>query len=54
MQEANALGYFPQDDAEVFATTVLAGKAALDPGDPVHRLVGGHLTLSTFDADRLT
>jgi nucleoside-diphosphate-sugar epimerase len=54
MQEANALGYFPQDDAEVFATTVLAGKAAPDPGDPVHRLVGGHLTLSTFDADRLT
>jgi uronate dehydrogenase len=54
MEEATALGYHPEDDAEVYADELLAEHGEADPDDPVHRLVGGPFTLGTFDADRLT
>lgn len=54
MEEANALGYRPEDDAEVYAEEILREHGQPDPDDPVHRLVGGRLTLSNFDAERLT
>ncbi|MEV4616152.1 NAD(P)-dependent oxidoreductase [Kitasatospora sp. NPDC049258] len=41
---ARALGYRPQDDAEVFAAAVLAEHGELDPGHPDARLVGGWFT----------
>ena len=46
--EARALGYEPQDDAEVYAAEVLA-RAALDPDDPVFRFLGGEFTLPDKD-----
>jgi uronate dehydrogenase len=54
MEEATALGYHPEDDAEAYAAELLAEQGDPDPDDPVQRLVGGPFTLSTFDADRLT
>lgn len=54
MEEAAALGYHPEDDAEAYAEEILGAHGQPDPGDPVHLLVGGPLTLSVFDADRLT
>jgi nucleoside-diphosphate-sugar epimerase len=46
---ARALGYQPQDDAEVYAAELLAGGAP-DPDDPVFRYLGGEFTLPDRDA----
>jgi uronate dehydrogenase len=50
---ARALGYEPQDDAEVFAEAVLAAAGEPDPADPVHATVGGDYTLPGLDVDRV-
>lgn len=52
MREANQLGFFPADDAERFAAEILAEQGQPDPSDPVHRYVGGHLTLGVLGAER--
>ena len=46
--EARALGYEPQDDAEVYAADVLA-RTELNPDDPVYRYLGGEFTLPDKD-----
>lgn len=40
-RQASFLGYRPKDNAEQFATEILAATAELDPHDPEHRCVGG-------------
>jgi uronate dehydrogenase len=45
LDEARALGYEPHDDAEVYASSVIAEFGAPDPDDPVFRYLGGELTL---------
>jgi uronate dehydrogenase len=54
---ARALGYEPRDDAEHYASEVLAGAGAPgrdaawpDPDDPVFRYLGGDFTLPSRDA----
>ena len=54
MEEAHALGFHPEDDSERYAQEVLRKHGPVDPDDPIHRLVGGPMTLATFDADRLS
>jgi uronate dehydrogenase len=54
LDEARALGYRPQDDAEAFAAEVLAAGGERDPADPVFRYLGGEFTLPVMDADRLS
>ena len=46
---ARALGYEPRDDAERYATEVLAAGGP-DPADPVFRYLGGEFTLPSRDA----
>jgi uronate dehydrogenase len=46
--EARALGYEPQDDAEVYAADVLA-RTEVNPDDPVFRYLGGEFTLPDKD-----
>jgi uronate dehydrogenase len=50
---ARALGYDPQDDAEVYAEALVEVHGEPDLGDPVHGRVGGEYTLPDLDADRL-
>ena len=50
---ARALGYDPQDDAEVYAEALVEAHGEADPDDPVHARVGGQYTLPEFDADRV-
>jgi uronate dehydrogenase len=45
LDEARALGYQPLDDAEAYATDVLAAHGNPDPDDPVFRFLGGEFTL---------
>jgi uronate dehydrogenase len=47
-----ALGYEPQDDAEVYAEALIEAYGEPDLGDPVHARVGGEYTTAEFDADR--
>lgn len=49
-EEATALGYYPEDDAENYADEILADQGQPDPNDPIQRLVGGPMTLDTYDA----
>jgi uronate dehydrogenase len=49
---ARALGYEPQDDAEVYAEALIEVYGEPDLGDPVHARVGGEYTTAEFDADR--
>ena len=51
LSAARALGYDPQDDAEVYAEALIAEHGEPDPADPVHARVGGQFTLPEFDAD---
>lgn len=53
LTSARALGYEPQDDAEVYAEALIEAYGEPDPADPVHALVGGQYTLADFDADRI-
>jgi len=50
---ARALGYEPQDDAEVYAEALIEAHGEPDPADPVHARVGGEYTLPELDADRV-
>jgi hypothetical protein len=50
LAEARALGYEPADDAEMFATEVLAATGEPDPADPAARYLGGEFTLPRLDA----
>jgi uronate dehydrogenase len=50
---ARALGYDPQDDAEVYAEALIEAHGAADPADPVHARVGGQYTLPEFDAENV-
>ncbi|MGY1594170.1 NAD-dependent epimerase/dehydratase family protein [Geodermatophilus sp. SYSU D00708] len=48
---ARALGYDPQDDAEVFADALVEVHGEPDLTDPVHARVGGEYTTAAFDAE---
>src|SRR5579871_4668897 len=50
LDEARALGYQPRDDAEVYATEVIAAHGEVDADDPICRYLGGEFTLPAFDA----
>jgi NAD(P)-dependent dehydrogenase (short-subunit alcohol dehydrogenase family) len=41
LDEARALGYDPQDDAEVYADRIIAEQGEPDPADPLLRYLGG-------------
>ncbi|WP_116453343.1 NAD-dependent epimerase/dehydratase family protein [Blastococcus litoris] len=49
---ARALGYDPQDDAEVYAEALVEAHGEPDLGDPVHGRVGGEYTTADFDAEK--
>ncbi len=51
LAEAEALGYRAQDDAEPFASEVIAEFGEPDPADPVLRYLGGEFTLPDMDAE---
>jgi uronate dehydrogenase len=51
LSAARALGYEPQDDAEVYADAVSEAYGAGDQGDPVLSHVGGEFTLPAYDAE---
>jgi uronate dehydrogenase len=53
LSAARALGYEPQDDAEVYAEALIDAHGEGDPADPVFSRVGGQYTLPDFDADRV-
>jgi uronate dehydrogenase len=53
LDEARALGYEPQDDAEAYAAQVIAQGGPPDPGDPVLAHLGGEFTLPGFPAGEL-
>ncbi|MFD5463894.1 NAD-dependent epimerase/dehydratase family protein [Kitasatospora sp. NPDC127059] len=44
LSTARALGYRPQDDAEVYAEKLIAELGELAPDDPEHRYLGGAFT----------
>jgi uronate dehydrogenase len=50
---ARALGYEPQDDAEVYAEALIEAYGEPDLSDPVHARVGGEYTLPGFDAEKV-
>jgi uronate dehydrogenase len=45
LAEAQSLGFHPRDDAEAFASEVLAGPGQPGPGDPVLAYLGGEFCL---------
>jgi len=49
---ARALGYDPQDDAEVYAEALIEVHGEPDLTDPVHALVGGEYTTAAFDSEK--
>jgi uronate dehydrogenase len=51
LDEAQALGYEPRDDAEAYAAEVIASHGEPDPADPVLAHLGGEFTLPSMDAD---
>jgi hypothetical protein len=53
LDKARALGYQPQDDAEVYAAEVIAACGEPDPDDPVFAYLGGEFTRPELDADHL-
>jgi uronate dehydrogenase len=50
LDEARALGYQPRDDAEAYASGVIADGEP-DPADPVLAHLGGEFTLPGKDAE---
>jgi uronate dehydrogenase len=50
LAEANALGFYPQDDAEVYAAEIMAGDDRPDEDVPELRYLGGPFTLPDLDA----
>ena len=53
LEEAEALGYTSQDDAETYADGVLAAHGDPGPDDPVFAHLGGHFTFHEFDVDKM-
>jgi hypothetical protein len=53
LDEARALGFEPQDDAEQFAAEVIAGHGEPRADDPLLAHLGGEFCLPAYDADRL-
>ncbi len=51
LTSARALGYDPQDDAEVYAEALIEALGEPDLTDPVHGRVGGEYTTAEFDAE---
>jgi uronate dehydrogenase len=51
LTSARALGYEPQDNAEVYAEALIEAHGEPDPADPVHARVGGEFTSPEFDAE---
>jgi uronate dehydrogenase len=47
LDEARAIGYEPRDDAEVYASDLIAKFGPPDPDDPIFRYLGGEFTLPT-------
>lgn len=47
LEPARALGYRPEDDAEVFAAQILAESGPLPDSDPDRRFVGGRMALES-------
>ena len=54
LSAARALGYEPQDDAEVYAEALIEVHGEPDLTDPVHGRVGGEYTTAEFDAEQFT
>src|SRR5216683_3532305 len=54
LDEAQALGYQPRDDAEAYAAEIIAEHGEPDPADPVLAYLGGEFTRPGLDADHLT
>ena len=50
---ARALGYEPQDDAEVYYEKLIAQHGPLDPADPILAHLGGDFCFPKLDADNL-
>ena len=53
LEGARALGYEPQDDAEVFFDKLTAEFGPIDPADPVFIYLGGPFCSPRLDADNL-
>jgi NAD(P)-dependent dehydrogenase (short-subunit alcohol dehydrogenase family) len=53
LEGAAALGYTPEDDAEIFADELLAEHGRPTADDPLLAHLGGEYTTPRFDADRL-
>jgi uronate dehydrogenase len=49
LEEARALGYEPQDDAEAYAEEVLDTYGEAEPGDPLFDYLGGEFTSHSLD-----
>ena len=49
LDEARALGYDPQDDAEVYAEEVIGSYGDAEPGDPLFDYLGGEFTSHSLD-----
>jgi uronate dehydrogenase len=49
LDEARALGYEPQDDAEVYADEVIESYGDAGPGDPLFDYLGGEFTSHSLD-----
>ncbi|ADG87807.1 NAD-dependent epimerase/dehydratase family protein [Thermobispora bispora] len=54
LEEGRAIGYEPQDDAEVFAAELIAEHGEPDPEDIAHRYLGGAFCGPRYHADNLT
>jgi len=50
---ARALGYTPQDDAEVFLEKLTAEHGPIDPADPIFTHLGGNFCFPDLDAENL-
>lgn len=51
LDEARAIGYEPQDDAEEYAAEVIAAEGEPDPASPLLAHLGGEFCLPRYDAD---
>jgi uronate dehydrogenase len=51
LDEAKALGYEPQDDAEIYAAELAATHGEPDADDPAFRYLGGEFTFPALDAE---